>query len=553
MQIASRTEQPPTNLSVAQSARLRPIGEIAEGLGLGEYDFDSYGKFKGKLTSEALDRLLAAPPKGKLILVTAINPTPAGEGKTTTSVGLAQGLNRIGETAMPALREPALGPVFGIKGGATGGGYSQVLPMEDINLFFNGDFPAITAAHNLLSAMIDAHLHNGNAEKIDLRSIWWPRTVDMIDRALREIVVGLGKGNGYPRSDGFVITPASEVMAAMCLSDSISDLQKRLARIVIGLRADKTPVTASDIGAVGAMTALLRDARRPNLVQTVEGGPAFVHGGPFGNIAHGSSTVVGTKAALRLTDYVVTEGGFGSELGAEKFLNIVVPRVGVAPSAIVLVATIRALRHHGNGCLGAGLENLGQHIKHLQQYGPPLVVAVNRFGDDSQEDWDRVVSYSENLGVAAIVANPFMGGGAGCEDLARAVASEAAKPSSFQPLYESDDPAEVKIEKIVNKAYGGAGVEFSKSAQKTLDWARASGLGDLPICIAKTQYSLSDDPKLLGAPKDFKLNVREVKVSAGPGFLVAISGDIMLMPGMGKTPAALKIDVDSDGVIHGLY
>lgn len=541
-----------TNLEIAQKAKLEPIIRIAHGVGLSDDEFEPLGRYKGKLSQPAISRLTSREKKGKLILVTAVNPTPAGEGKTTVSIGLAQGLNRIGKKAMPALREPALGPVFGVKGGACGGGYSQVLPMEDINLFFTGDFPAITAAHGLLAAMLDASMHFDNANQIDQRKVWWPRAVDMIDRGLRDIVIGLGDGNGPVRSDRFVITPASEVMATLCLATSLADLKARLSRIIVGLRADNSPVTAGDLGATGAMAALLRDAIRPNLVQTMEGGAALLHGGPFGNVAHGCSSVLGTQCGLGLTDYLVTEGGFGSDLGGEKFLNIVCPALGDHPDAIVLVATVRALRYHGNGDLKAGCENLGQHIRHLTSYGPPVIATVNRFADDTEDDIETVCSYARAQGVLAIESNPWMCGGTGCEDLAEIVATEAEKSSTFANVYERADDLLTKLTKLVQKVYGGRGVVLEKGAVSRLRWAESHGLADLPVCVAKTQMSLSDDASRIGAPKDFDLHVRELRVSAGAGFLVAVSGDIMLMPGMGKTPAALRIDVDDQGVIHGL-
>jgi formate--tetrahydrofolate ligase len=542
-----------TNLEIAQKATLRPIAEIAEWAGLGESEFEPLGRYKAKLTFEGMRRLAAQKPRGRLIAMTAVNPTPAGEGKTTMSVGLAQGLNRLGKKAIPALREHALGPVFGIKGGACGGGHSQVLPMEEINLFFNGDFPAIAAAHNLLSTMLDAHLHQGNALDLDLKQIWWPRTVDMIDRALREIVIGLGKGNGVVRSDGFVITPASEVMATLCMARSLPDLKQRISEIVVGLDRKGSPVRAGDLQASGAMAALLRDAIRPNLVQTIEGGAAVIHGGPFGNIAHGCSSILGTQLGLRLGDFLITEGGFGSDLGGEKLLNIVAPQLDTPPSTIVLVATVRALKHHGGGDLGLGLSNLGRHIEHLKQYGPPVVVALNEFLDDEPQDVLRVLHYAENQNVAAVPANPWAVGGAGCEELAETVASLSDKEPPFAPLYAEADPPEAKIEALVRRAYGGRHVTFSKAAENRLAWAKNHGMAAYPVCVAKTQYSLSDDPAMLGAPQDFDIHVREVRVSAGARFLVAICGETMLMPGMGRTPAAMKIDVDDDGTIHGMY
>ncbi len=540
------------NLSIAQAATMVPIDQIACGAGLEPEDYEPLGRFKGKLTNAGVKRLTENPQRGKLVLVTAINPTPAGEGKTTTSIGLVQGLNRIGRSAIPALREPALGPLFGVKGGACGGGYSQVLPMEEINLFFNGDFPAITAAHSLLSAMLDASLHWGNPKRIDALNILWPRAVDMIDRSLREIVVGVGSGNGPVRPDGFVITPASEVMASLCLATSLGDLRARLARIIVALDMDGKSVTAGDIGAAGGMAALLRDAIRPNIVQTIEGGLAILHGGPFGNVAHGCSSILGTQAGLGLADFVVTEGGFGSDLGGEKFLNIVCPQLGAQPSVIVLVATVRALKYHGSGVLSEGLVNLGQHIRHLTSYGPPVVVAVNQFADDTAEDMEAVAAYARSMGVEAVAANPWGGGGPGCEALAHRVAELAATESTFTTMYNRSDTLPEKLDKLVKGVYGGRGAKLSVSAKKRLAWAEANGYGDLPVCVAKTQMSLTDDAKRIGAPSDFDVTVRELRLSAGAAFFVAVSGDIMLMPGMGKEPAALRIDVDTNGHISGL-
>jgi len=543
-----------TNLDIAQQANLREITDIASELGLAKNDYEPLGHYQAKLSMAKIRELSAKTERGKLILVTAISPTPAGEGKTTVTVGLAQALRRIGKKAMPAIREPALGPIFGVKGGACGGGYSQVLPMEDINLFFTGDFPAIAAAHNLLSAMFDAHLQHGNELQVDVRNAMWPRTMDMNDRALRHIVIGLGgRANGLVREDGFVITPASEIMAILCLSQSIPDLKERLGSIVIGMNPKKEPVFARDLHATGAMAALLRSAIRPNLVQTLEGGPAFVHGGPFGNIAHGCSSILGTKCSLGLSDYTVTEAGFGSDLGAEKFMDIVCPRLGHGPDAIVVVATIRALMHHGNGDLSLGFKNLHQHVRHMQQYGPPVVVAINRRAEDRPEDHGALISLCAAEGIQAITADPWNSGGPGCEDLAREVVELASKPSTFTPLYTEDSSAEEKIRSIVRKAYGGADVELLDSARKNLDWIESNGFAKLPVCIAKTQYSFTDDAAVLNAPSGFKIRVREVRLSAGAGFMVAVCGEIMLMPGLGKKPAALNIDVDDDGKITGLF
>lgn len=542
-----------TNLEIAQAATMRDIREIAPLAGLSEADYDPFGRYKAKLTYEGIDRLREREP-GKLILVSAVTPTPAGEGKTTTSVGLAQGLNHIGRSAIAAIREPALGPVFGNKGGACGGGYSQVLPMEDINLFFTGDFPAITAAHNLLSAMLDAHLQHGNALDLDARQPMWPRTLDMGDRALRDIVVGLGgTANGYVREDGFVITPASEIMAILCLSRSMAELKERLGNIVVGNTRAKKPVFARELGATGAMAALLKDALRPNLVQTIEGGPALVHGGPFGNIAHGCSSILATECALGMAEFTITEAGFASDLGAEKFLNIVCPRLGRGPDVIVLVATVRALRHHGAGDLELGMANLGRHLAHLRRYGPPVVVAINARAEDAPEDHELIRTWCTVEGAEAVVANPWGGGGPGCADLARLVAEVSQQESTFTPLYSAEDSPEEKMRKIVIGAYGGRGVQLSENARKRLQWAAKYGLGDLSVCMAKTQMSLSDDPAKVNAPEDFDIHVREVRPSAGAGFLVAVAGEIMLMPGLGKEPAAMKIDIDAEGKITGMF
>jgi formate--tetrahydrofolate ligase len=541
-----------TNLDIAQNAVLREITDVAKDAGLSLDDYEPLGHFKAKLLQDAVSRL-SATRKGKLILVTAVSPTPAGEGKSTTTVGLAQGLQKLGKLAIPAIREPALGPIFGIKGGACGGGYSQVLPMEDINLFFTGDFPAITTAHNLLSAMIDAHIQFGNALDIDTRGDMWPRTMDMNDRALREIVIALGSGNGQVREDGFVITPASEIMAILCLSTSLANLKERLGSIVVARNRRRQPIFARDLQAHGAMTALLVSAIRPNIVQTMEGGPAFVHGGPFGNIAHGCSSILGTKCSLGLADYTVTEAGFGADLGAEKFLNILCPRLGHGPDAIVLVATIRALQHHGRGDLSVGIGNLKRHIRHLSSYGPPVVVAINQRAEDNPDDHAQLIGLCAEIGVNAIACNPWGGGGSGCTALAEEVIHLATTPSTFTPLYQPEDTIEAKLLTIVQKVYGGASLELSDKARKSLEWCDKNGFGGLPVCVAKTQYSVSDDPSLINAPEGFTLHVREIRLSAGAGFLVAICGDIMLMPGLGKSPTAFVIDVDDKGKITGLF
>jgi formate--tetrahydrofolate ligase len=543
-----------TNLEVAQAAKMCVIAKVADQAGLQEDDYEALGRYKGKLTFEGVNKLVEKKGRGKLVLVTAITPTPAGEGKTTVTVGLTQGLNKIGVRAVSATREPALGPIFGNKGGACGGGYSQVVPMEDINLFFTGDFPAITAAHNLLSALLDAHLHHGNALEIDPRVLRWPRAVDMNDRALREIVTGLGgKTNGPTREGGFVITPASEVMAILCLSRNLKDLKERLGNIVIGVGFDRKPRFCRDLKAAGAMTALLRDAMRPNLAQNIENGLALIHGGPFGNIAHGCSSIISTECGLGLADYVVTEAGFASDLGAEKFLNIVCPRLGRGPDAIVLVTTVKAIELHGKGELVVGMDNLKRHLKHLRNYGPPLVVTVNQFSGDSVEQLNSILKLSAEMGVTATISDPFSAGGDGCREVATAVVNACETSSSFKPLYESGDSIEEKLHQICTKAYGGTGVRITAAARKDLDWIERNGFGELSVCVAKTQYSLSDDATLVNAPEDFTITVREFRLSAGAGFVIAICGDILLMPGLTKTPSANLIDVDVNGKIVGLF
>jgi len=541
-----------TNLEVAQATPLRPVAEVAAAAGLRPDDFETLGKYKAKLTADGMARLTATR-KGKTVLVTAVTPTLHGEGKTTVTVGLAQALNKHG-LAVPAIREPALGPVFGVKGGACGGGYSQVLPMEDINLFFTGDFPAITAAHNLLSALVDAHIHNGNTLGLDPRVVKWPRAVDMNDRALRAIVTGLGgTSNGPVREGGFVITPASEVMAVLCLSRNLAELKANLGRIIVGDGPKGVPVTAADIGAHGAMTVLLRDALRPNLVQTVEGGLAFVHGGPFANIAHGCSTLVATQCALGLADFVVTEAGFASDLGAEKFMDLVAPRLGHGPDAVVLVASVRALAHHGGDDLEVGCQNLFRHSQHLSHYGVPIVVAVNRFAGDTDADHATIHRLCAQRGLTSVSCNPFLGGGEGCRDLADSVATECRASSTWTPLYSAHQTIPEKLESVVTQAHGGQGVVLESAAKKDLAWIEKHGFGQLSVCVAKTQYSLSDDPTLLNAPTGFDLHVRRLRVSAGAGFVVAECGDIMLMPGLGKKPAALTIDLDEQGRLTGMF
>lgn len=555
----------PTDIEIAQQCEMKPITEIAKTAGIDEKYIEQYGRYKAKIDLSIMD----APngKDGKLILVTAMTPTPAGEGKTTTTIGLADGLKRIGKNVTVALREPSLGPVFGVKGGAAGGGYAQVVPMEDINLHFTGDFHAIGAANNLLAAMIDNHIHQGNALGIDPRRITWKRCVDMNDRQLRFVVDGLGgKANGVPREDGYDITVASEIMAVLCLSSSISDLKQRLSRIIVGYTYGDEPVTCGQLKAAGAMAALLKDALKPNLVQTLEGTPAFVHGGPFANIAHGCNSVTATRLSLRMSDYTVTEAGFGADLGAEKFLDIKCRMAGLTPSAVVVVATIRALKMHGGlpktqlatedlDALKKGLPNLLRHVSNIKNvYKLPCVVAVNRFPTDTDAEIDEVIRECRALGVNTVLSTVWADGGKGGEDLAREVVRLCEEEKGdFTFSYEIDLPIEKKIEAVVKKVYGGDGVEFSTAAKKQIKRIEELGFGNLPVCIAKTQYSFSDNPTLLGAPTGFSVAVKNVKVSAGAGFVVVLTGDIMTMPGLPKSPAAERIDVDENGRITGLF
>ena len=553
-----------SDIEIAQACKMDNVQTVAERAGIDERYVEQYGRYKAKIDLSYLaDK---ADKKGKLILVTAITPTPAGEGKTTTTIGLADGLRRIGKNTVVALREPSLGPVFGIKGGAAGGGYAQVVPMEDINLHFTGDFHAIGAANNLLAAMLDNHIHQGNALHIDTRRITWRRCVDMNDRQLRCITDGLGgRLNGVPREDGFDITVASEIMAVFCLSNSITDLKERLSRIVVGYTFDEEPVTAGQLGAVGAMAALLKDALKPNLVQTLEGTPALVHGGPFANIAHGCNSVMATKLAMKLGDYAVTEAGFGADLGAEKFLDIKCRAAGLRPSAVVMVATVRALKMHGGlaktelgkedlKALEAGLPNLLRHVSNiLNVYKLPCVVAVNRFPTDTDAEIDLVIEKCRALGVNTVLSTVWADGGAGGTALAEEVVKLCEQENDFSYSYELEGSIEEKIETIVRRVYGGDGVTFTPAAKKEIARLTSLGYGGLPICMAKTQYSFSDDPAKPGAPSGFTVTVRNVKVSAGAGFIVALTGDIMTMPGLPKSPAALRIDVDEDGRISGLF
>ena len=553
-----------SDIEIAQNAVLRPITEIAETAGIDDKYLEQYGKYKAKIDPALMNE--SGRENGKLILVTAITPTPAGEGKTTTTIGLADGMRRIGKKCAVALREPSLGPVFGIKGGAAGGGYAQVVPMEDINLHFTGDFHAIGAANNLLAAMLDNHIYQGNALGIDPRRITWKRCVDMNDRQLRFVTDGLGgRINGVPREDGYDITVASEIMAVLCLASSVSDLKARLARIIVGYTYDERPITAGDLKAEGAMCALLKDALKPNLVQTLEGTPAFVHGGPFANIAHGCNSVIATKMAMKLGDYAVTEAGFGADLGAEKFLDIKCRMAGLTPAAVVVVATIRALKMHGGRAktelgtedleaLERGLPNLLKHVSNIKNvYKLPAVVAVNRFPTDTDAEIALVIEKCRELGVNVALSTVWANGGNGGIELAEEVVRLCEEPNDFTFSYESELTIAEKIEAIVKKVYGGAGVNIVPAAQKQIAKLEELGFGNAPICMAKTQYSLSDDPTKLGAPEGFTVTVRNVKISAGAGFIVALTGDIMTMPGLPKVPAAEKIDVDESGKITGLF
>ena len=553
-----------SDIEIAQETEMLPVAEIAQTAGIGERYLESYGRYKAKVDYRLLKESNA--PDGKLILVTAINPTPAGEGKTTTTVGLADGMRRIGKKVMVALREPSLGPVFGIKGGAAGGGYAQVVPMEDINLHFTGDMHAIGAANNLLAAMLDNHIYQGNSLRIDPRRITWKRCVDMNDRQLRFITDGLGgRINGTPREDGYDITVASEIMAVLCLASDIVDLKERLAQIIVGYTYDEKPVTAGDLKAQGAMTALLKDALKPNLVQTLEHTPAIVHGGPFANIAHGCNSVIATKLGLKLGDYCVTEAGFGADLGAEKFLDIKCRMAGLKPAAVVLVATVRALKSHGGAdkadlnqenlpALEAGLPNLLQHVDNIKNvYKLPCVVAINAFPTDTQAELALVAAKCRELGVQAALSEVWAKGGEGGEALAREVVRLTEDPNGFTFSYELDLGIEEKLEAIVKKIYHGDGILLTANARKQAAQLTALGFDRLPICIAKTQYSFSDDASLKGAPRGFTVTVRNLKVSAGAGFIVALTGDIMTMPGLPKVPAAEKIDVDESGRISGLF
>lgn len=553
-----------SDIEIANQVTLKPIKEIAKSLGIPEENLSLYGNYKAKINLQNL--LPQTTRKGKLILVTAITPTPAGEGKTTTSVGLVDALNRIGKKAAIALREPSLGPVFGVKGGAAGGGYAQVVPMEDINLHFTGDFHAIGAANNLLAALLDNHIHHGNQLEIDNRRIAWKRVVDMNDRQLRYIVDGLhGRVNGVPREDGYDITVASEIMAVLCLANDIVDLKEKLARMIVAYNYRGEPITAGDLNAAGALTALLKEAIQPNIVQTLEHSPAFIHGGPFANIAHGCNSVLATKMALTYADYAVTEAGFGADLGAEKFIDIKCRQSDLQPDAVVLVATIRALKMHGGvkksdlsaeniPAVKKGLVNLERHLYNIQKvYGLPVVVAINKFPTDTQEELIAVQRACEEQGVEVSLSDVWGQGSLGGEDLAEKVVRLAEQEKHFSYVYQIDDPIEEKLTKIVQKVYGGKGIEFTASARKDLAQLKQNGLDNYPICMAKTQYSFSDDATKIGAPEDFLVTISQLKVSAGAGFIVALTGAVMTMPGLPKIPAAEKIDVDENGNIIGLF
>lgn len=554
-----------SDIEIAQAAKMMHIKDVAKGLDIKEDELEFYGKYKAKMSEELIERM-SNNPDGNLILVTAINPTPAGEGKTTTTVGLGDAFSRLGKKVLLALREPSMGPVMGVKGGAAGGGYSQVVPMEDINLHFTGDMHAITAANNLLSAMIDNHIHQGNDLDIDPTNIVWKRVLDMNDRALRSVVVGLGgKINGLPREDGFMITVASEIMAILCLADNLDDLKRRLGEIIIGYNRSGNPVYAKDLNAHGAMTVLLKDAIKPNLVQTLENTPCFIHGGPFANIAHGCNSVIATKLALKMADYVITEAGFGADLGAEKFMNIKCRFAGLKPNAVVVVATVRALKYNGGvkkpdlavenvEALKKGIVNLKKHIENMQSFGVSVIVCVNRFHTDSDAELNLVIDTCKEYGVECSLSEVFAKGGEGGIDLAQKVIKAIDdKESNYAPSYDVELSIKEKIKIIVNKIYGGKDVIYSKKAEKEIQKLEELGLDKKPICMAKTQYSLSDDPMLLGRPEGFDITVSKVRVSNGAGFIVAETGDIMVMPGLPKVPAADNIDINEKGIVTGLF
>lgn len=554
-----------TDVQIAQEAIMEPIGKIAQHLEIPEDELELYGKYKAKISLNYWNTTLQQKENGKLILVTAINPTPAGEGKTTTSIGLGDALHKLGKKTAIALREPSLGPCFGMKGGAAGGGYAQVVPMEDINLHFTGDFHAITSAHNLLAAVIDNHIQQGNALDLDVRRITWKRVVDLNDRALRNIICGLGgKAHGIPRETGFDITVASEMMAILCLTSDLEDMKKRLGNIIIGYTRSGRPVRAEELNVTGALTLLFKDAIKPNLVQTLEGTPALIHGGPFANIAHGCNSVMATKYALKMADYTVTEAGFGADLGAEKFLDIKCRFTGFKPDAVVIVATIRALKMHGGlaktelateniEALKKGMTNLAKHIENIQKFGLPIVVAINTFPTDTENELQELKALCESMGASVSISEAWAKGGEGAIDLAQKVIEATEKPSNFQYMYDVNDSIKDKINAIATKIYGADGVNYTPAVEKTIAEFEAEGLDKMPICMAKTQYSLSDDQFKLGAPTGFKITVRELRISAGAGFIVALTGNILTMPGLPKKPAAENMDIDINGKITGLF
>ena len=554
-----------TDVQIAQEAIMEPIGKIAQHLEIPEDELELYGKYKAKISLNYWNTTLQQKENGKLILVTAINPTPAGEGKTTTSIGLGDALHKLGKKTAIALREPSLGPCFGMKGGAAGGGYAQVVPMEDINLHFTGDFHAITSAHNLLAAVIDNHIQQGNALDLDVRRITWKRVVDLNDRALRNIICGLGgKAHGVPRETGFDITVASEMMAILCLTSDLEDMKKRLGNIIIGYTRSGRPVRAEELNVTGALTLLFKDAIKPNLVQTLEGTPALIHGGPFANIAHGCNSVMATKYALKMADYTITEAGFGADLGAEKFLDIKCRFTGFKPDAVVIVATIRALKMHGGlaktelateniEALKKGMTNLAKHIENIQKFGLPIVVAINAFPTDTENELQELKALCESMGASVSISEAWAKGGEGAIDLAQKVIEATEKPSNFQYMYDVNDSIKDKINAIATKIYGADGVNYTPAVEKTIAEFEAEGLDKMPICMAKTQYSLSDDQFKLGAPTGFKITVRELRISAGAGFIVALTGNILTMPGLPKKPAAENMDIDINGKITGLF
>ena len=554
-----------TDVQIAQEAIMEPIGKIAQHLEIPEDELELYGKYKAKISLNYWNTTLQQKENGKLILVTAINPTPAGEGKTTTSIGLGDALHKLGKKTAIALREPSLGPCFGMKGGAAGGGYAQVVPMEDINLHFTGDFHAITSAHNLLAAVIDNHIQQGNALDLDVRRITWKRVVDLNDRALRNIICGLGgKAHGVPRETGFDITVASEMMAILCLTSDLEDMKKHLGNIIIGYTRSGRPVRAEELNVTGALTLLFKDAIKPNLVQTLEGTPALIHGGPFANIAHGCNSVMATKYALKMADYTVTEAGFGADLGAEKFLDIKCRFTGFKPDAVVIVATIRALKMHGGlaktelateniEALKKGMTNLAKHIENIQKFGLPIVVAINAFPTDTENELQELKALCESMGASVSISEAWAKGGEGAIDLAKKVIEATEKPSNFQYMYDVNDSIKDKINAIATKIYGADGVNYTPAVEKTIAEFEAEGLDKMPICMAKTQYSLSDDQFKLGAPTGFKITVRELRISAGAGFIVALTGNILTMPGLPKKPAAENMDIDINGKITGLF